>query len=48
MARPGVALQRWLQNNGLLAIALGVLGVAIALSLLLVVGGYFIASYYSG
>ena len=46
MAKPGDALQRWLQANGLLAISLGVLGVAIALSLLLVVGGYFIASYY--
>ena len=40
MAKPGVALQRWLQSHGLLAISLGVLGVAIALSVLLVVGGY--------
>jgi len=48
MARPGDALQRWLQTHGLLAISLGVLGVAIALSLLLVVGGYFIASFFSG
>lgn len=46
MGKPGDALQRWLQANGLLAISLGVLGVAIALSLLLVVGGYFIASFY--
>ncbi|MBI5320598.1 hypothetical protein [Bradyrhizobium sp.] len=46
MAKPGDALKRWLDTNGLLAISLGVLGVAIALSLLLVVGGYFIASFY--
>jgi hypothetical protein len=48
MARPGDALQRWLQTHGLLAISLGVLGVAVALSLLLVVGGYFIAYFFSG
>lgn len=46
MAKPGVALHRWLQSHGLLAISLGVLAVAIALSLLLVVGGYFIAWFY--
>jgi hypothetical protein len=46
MAKPGVALQRWLQSHGLLAISLGVLGVAIVLSVLLVVGGYFVATYY--
>ena len=46
MSRAGNALQRWLQANGLLAIGLGVLGVAFALSILFVVGGYFIASYY--
>jgi hypothetical protein len=46
MARPGDALQRWLQTHGLLAISLGVLGVAIALSLLLVVGGYFIVLFF--
>jgi hypothetical protein len=46
MGRPGNALKRWLDTNGLLAISLGVLGVAIALSLLLVVGGYFIASLF--
>ena len=46
MGKPGDALQRWLQTHGLLAISLGVLGVAIALSLLLVVGGYFIASFF--
>src|ERR1700741_3507084 len=40
MAKPGDALQRWLQTHGLLAIGLGVLGVAIALSVLFVVGGY--------
>jgi hypothetical protein len=46
MGKPGNALKRWLEANGLLAIGLGVLGVAIALSLLLVVGGYFIASFF--
>jgi len=46
MGKPGDALQRWLQANGLLAIGLGVLGVAIALSVLFVVGGYFIASFF--
>ena len=46
MGKAGNALQRWLQANGLLAISLGVLGVAIALSLLLVVGGYFIALFF--
>jgi hypothetical protein len=40
------ALQRWLQANGLLAITLGVLGAVTALSVLLVVGGYFIASRF--
>ena len=42
--RPGNALKRWLDDNGLLAIALGVLGVAITLSVVLVVGGYFLVS----
>ena len=46
MSKAGNALKRWLDANGLLAIGLGVLGVAIALSTLFVVGGYFIASYY--
>ncbi len=46
MSKPGNALQRWLESNGLLAIGLGVLGVAFALSALFVVGGYFIASYH--
>ena len=46
MAKPGVALHRWLHSHGLLAISLGVLGVAFALSLLLVVGGYFIVTYF--
>jgi hypothetical protein len=40
MSKAGNALQRWLDSHGLLGISLGVLGVAIALSLLLVVGGY--------
>ena len=40
----GNALQRWLNSHGLLGIALGVLGVAIVLSLLLVVGGYFLVT----
>lgn len=40
----GNALQRWLNSHGLLGIALGVLGVAIALSLLLVVGGYYLVT----
>ena len=47
MSKAGNALRRWLQANGLLAIGLGVLGVAIALSVLLVVGGYFIAWFFS-
>ena len=42
----GKALQQWLESHGLLAISLAVLGVAIGLSMLLVVGGYFIASMY--
>ncbi|MFO1107998.1 MAG: hypothetical protein U1E61_02310 [Bradyrhizobium sp.] len=46
MGKPGKALQRWLDSNGLLAISLGVLGVITALALLLVVGGYFIASFF--
>ena len=40
------ALQRWLEANGLVAIGLGVLGAVTALSLLVVVGGYFIASLF--
>jgi hypothetical protein len=40
MSKAGNALQRWLENHGLLGISLGVLGVAIALSVLMVVGGY--------
>jgi hypothetical protein len=46
MAKPGDALQRWLQANGLLAIILGVLGAVMALSLVFVVGGYFIANLF--
>jgi hypothetical protein len=44
MSKAGNALQRWLQAHGLLAISLGVLGVAIALSVLLVVGGYLLVT----
>ena len=40
------ALRQWLEANGLLAISLGVLGVVTALSLVLVVGGYFIANLF--
>jgi hypothetical protein len=40
----GNALQRWLNSHGLLGIALGVLAVATVLSLLLVVGGYFLVT----
>jgi hypothetical protein len=43
----GNALQRWLESNGLLAISLGVLGVAISLSVLLVVGGYILVMLFS-
>ena len=46
MSRAGNALHRWLQAHGLLAISLGVLGVAIALSLLLVVGGYVLVTAF--
>ena len=44
MAKPGDALQRWLQTHGLLAISLGVLGVVTGLSVLLVVGGYLLVN----
>lgn len=40
------ALRQWLEANGLLAISLGVLGVVMGLSLVLVVGGYLIASLF--
>jgi hypothetical protein len=40
----GNALQRWLNTHGLLGIALGVLGVVTVLSLLMVVGGYFLVT----
>jgi hypothetical protein len=43
----GNALQRWLESHGLLAISLGVLGVAISLSVLLVVGGYILVMLFS-
>jgi cobalamin biosynthesis protein CbiG len=42
----GNALRQWLEANGLLAIDLGVLGAVTALSLLLVVGSYFMASLF--
>jgi hypothetical protein len=44
MSKAGNALQRWLETHGLLAIALAVLGVVTTLSMLLVVGGYFLVS----
>jgi hypothetical protein len=40
----GNALQRWLNTHGLLGIAIGVLGVVTVLSLLIVVGGYFLVT----
>jgi hypothetical protein len=46
MSKAGNALQRWLQTHGLVAISLGVLGVAIALSVLLVVGGYLLVTAF--
>ena len=36
----GRALQRWLDSHGLLEIAGAVLGIALLLSILMVVGGY--------
>lgn len=38
------ALQRWLNSQGLLGIAAGVLGTVTLLSLLLVVGGYLLVT----
>jgi hypothetical protein len=38
------ALRRWLEANQLLAIVTGVLGALIALSMLLVLGGYLIVT----
>jgi hypothetical protein len=40
----GKALQRWLDNHGLLAIAAAVLGVVLTLSVLIVLGGYLVAT----
>jgi hypothetical protein len=40
------ALRRWLEANGLLAISLGVLGAVMALSVLLVVGGYLLVTAF--
>ena len=39
----GRALQRWLDNHGLPAIAGAVLGIALALSVTMVVVGYLVA-----
>jgi hypothetical protein len=40
------ALRRWLEAKGLLAISLGVLGAVTVLSVLLVVGGYFLVTAF--
>jgi hypothetical protein len=40
------ALKQWLEANQLPAIILGVLGAVTGLSVLLVVGGYFIANSF--
>jgi hypothetical protein len=40
------ALKRWLEANGLLAISLGVLGAVMAVSVVMVFGGYFIANLF--
>lgn len=40
----GKALQRWLESHGLLGISLGVLGTVTALSVILVFGGYLVAT----
>jgi hypothetical protein len=36
------ALRRWLEANGLLAIAIGVVGAMLFISMILVFGGYLI------
>jgi len=46
MSKAGNALRRWLEANGLLAISLGVLGAVMALSVLLVVGGYLLVTAF--
>jgi hypothetical protein len=38
------ALRRWLEANGLLVIVAGVIGALVALSLLLVLGGYLLVT----
>jgi hypothetical protein len=38
------ALRRWLEANQLLAIVTGVVGALVVLSMLLVLGGYFIVT----
>jgi hypothetical protein len=40
------ALRQWLDSHGLLAIFIAVLGTVIALSALLVVGGYLIVTSF--
>jgi len=40
----GKALRDWMEAHGLLAITAAVLGVIVALSLLLVVGGYYLVT----
>jgi hypothetical protein len=44
MSKAGNALQRWLETHGLLAIAMAVVGVAVTLSAVLVVGGYLLVT----
>jgi hypothetical protein len=39
------ALRRWLEANELFAIVTGVLGALVVMSLLLVLGGYLIATH---
>jgi hypothetical protein len=42
------ALRRWLESNELPAIIIGVLGTVLLVSIVLVLGGYLIASALSG
>jgi hypothetical protein len=44
MSKAGNALQRWLETHGLLAIAVAVAAIALTLSALMVVGGYFLVT----
>ena len=41
------ALRRWLEANGLLGIAAGVLGTVLLISIILVIGGYLIVQALS-